>query len=266
MTDLVLFCGPVVVTPAHRAINWRGRDVRIIPIVNDGSANGALAQAMRSPDGRILPRLLARYAPGVQPTSIALAAFSAGYGLVDPILQSPADRAAVTAVILSDALFSAGSPQTGGGGQPKPGIAAFGAEAIDRQKLLVATTANSTDGSHLTGRQSWLVTQDEARRLSQCFCEPEEVSPRAPVPPAPGGFWQTGSALYWGDYTRGGAPPNSGDAFTHAEHDTVVGPAVWQAYLAPWLAGERGIPAWVFGAALGATLAYTLKRRKTQSA
>lgn len=262
MTDLVLFCGPVVVTPAHRAINWKGRDVRVVPIVNDGSANGALAQAMRSPDGRILPNLIARYAPGVQPKSVALAAFSAGYGLVDPILQSPADRALVTAVILSDALFSAGSPSAGTGGIPKPGIAAFGAEAINGDKLLVATTANSTDGSHLTGRQSWLVTQDEARRLSQCFCEPEEVSPRSPVPPAPGGFWQTGTALFWGDYTRTGSPPNSGDAFSHSEHDTTVGPAVWQAYLAPWLAGERGIPMWMFAAGLGAALGIAFHRRK----
>lgn len=265
MTDLVLFCGPVVVTPAHRAINWKGRDVRIVPIVNDGSANGALANAMRSPDGRILPNLLARYAPGVTPTSIALAAFSAGYGLIDPILQNPADRAAVTAVVLSDACFSQGNPQSGAGGVAKPGFAAFGAEAINGRKLMVSTTANSTDGSHLTGRQSWLVTEDAARSLSECFCEPAEVSPRPPVPPAPGGFWQTGDTLFWGDYTRHGSPPNSGDAFTHAEHDTVVGPAVWQAYLAPWLAGERGIPAWVFGAALGATLGYLTRRKAARA-
>jgi len=263
VTDLVLFCGPVVVTAAHRSIDWKGRDVRIVPIINDGSANAALAAAMRSPDGRILPNLLQRYAPGVAPDNIALAAFSAGYGLVDPILQSPADRAAVTAVVLSDALFSQGSPATGTGGVPKPGIAAFGAEAIGGTKLLVVTTANTTDGSHLTGRQSFLVTEAEARRLGG-RCEPTEISPPAPVPPAPGGWWQVGDRFFWGDYTQSGARPNAGDAFTHAEHDTKVGPAVWQAYLAPWLAGERGIPVWVFGAALGAALgAVVAKRRRT---
>jgi len=264
VTDIVVFAGPVVLTPAHRSINWHGRDVRIVPVVNDGSSNAALAQSLRAPDGRILPNLLARYAPGIQPGSVALAAFSAGYGLLDPILQHPADRAAVTAVILSDACFSQGNPTSGTGGVAKPGFAAFGAEAINGGKLMVATTANSTDGSHLTGRQSWLVTQDAARTASQCFCEPAEVSPRAPVPPAPGGFWQTGTALYWGDYTRAGSSPNTGDAFTHAEHDTVVGPAVWQAYLAPWLAGWRGIPVWVFGAALGVAVGY-VTRRKTRS-
>jgi hypothetical protein len=259
--DLVLFCGPVVVTQAHRSVDWRGRDVRIVPIVNDGSANAALAASLRGPDGRILPNLLARAAPGIVPEQIALAAFSAGYGLMDPILQHPTDRKMVTAVVLSDALFSQGSPSSGTGGVPKPGIAAFGAEAINGSKLLVATTANSTDGSHLTGRQSWLVTQNEARRLAQCLCEPSEVGARSPAPPAPGGWWQTGDTLYWGDYTTAGARANSGDAFTHAEHDTIVGPAVWQAYLAPWLSGDRGLPIWAFGAMFGAALGWAASRR-----
>lgn len=266
MTDLVFFCGPVVMTAAHRAIDWKGHDVRVISIINHGSANAALASSLRSADGRILPNLVARYAPGITPTSIALAAFSAGYGLVDPILQSAEDRKFVTAVILSDALFSQGSPASGTGGVAKPGIAAFGAEAISGGKLLVATTANSTDGSHLTGRQSWLVTQNEARRLSGCFCEPAEVSARRGVPPAPGGWWNTGSELFWGDYTRANSPPNAGDAFTHAEHDTLVGPAVWQAYLAPWLAGDRGLPIWAFGAAFGAALGWALTRQGRKSA
>lgn len=265
MTDLIFFVGPVVVTAAHRAVDWRGRDVRIIPIINDGSANGALAQSLKGPDGRILPSLLARYAPGVTPGNIALAAFSAGYGMVDPILQHPEDRKAVTAVILSDALFSQGSPTTGTGGVPKPGIAAFGAEAIDGGKLLVATTANSTDGSHLTGRQSWLVTQAEAARLAGGGT-PSETRPRAPVPAAPGGWWQTGSALYWGDYTQPGSGPNAGDKFTHAEHDTALGAAVWQAYLAPWLAGSRGVPIWIFGGALGAVAGWAFQRRRRSSA
>lgn len=266
MTDLVFFCGPVVITEAHRRIDWKGRDVRVIPIIQHGSANAALAASLRSPDGRILPNLVARYAPGIQPEQIALAAFSAGYGLVDPILQHPEDRKAVTAVILSDALFSQGSPQAGTGGVPKPGIAAFGAEAINGGKLLVATTANSTDGSHLTGRQSWLVTQDEARKLAQCSCDPAEVSARTGVPPAPGGWWNTGRDLFWGDYTQASARPNTGDAFTHAEHDTALGPAVWQAYLAPWLAGDRGLPVWLFGAALGAALgAVAARRRKART-
>jgi len=264
--DLVLFCGPVVITEAHRRIDWRGCDVRIAPVLQSGSANNAaLAASLRGPDGRILPNLLARYAPGVTPDQVALAAFSAGYGLVDPILQHPEDRKAVTAVVLSDALFSQGNPQTGAGGVPKPGIAAFGAEAINGGKLLVATTANSTDGSHLTGRQSWLATQDEAVKLARCFCEPARVSARSPVPAAPGGWWNTGSDLYWGDYTAEHARPNSGDAFTHAEHDTVVGPAVWQAYLAPWLAGDRGLPVWLFGAALGIALGAVAAQRRTRT-
>jgi hypothetical protein len=82
------------------------------------------------------------------------------------------------------------------------------------------------------------------------------------VPAAPGGWWKTGSALYWGDYTEPGARPNTGDRFTHAEHDTALGPLVWQAYLAPWLAGERGPRAWMLGAVFGALLGAVAARRR----
>ena len=61
MTDLVIFAGPVIVTPAHKAIDWLGRDVRIVAVNFSGSANGqALAASLKDPSGRILPSLLAK--------------------------------------------------------------------------------------------------------------------------------------------------------------------------------------------------------------
>lgn len=244
--DLVIFAGPVIVTAAHKAIDWKGRDVRIVPVVFDGSSNGkALAESLRDGQGRILPNLLAKYAPGLKPDQIALASFSAGYGLLDPILAVPADRAFVTATCFADSVFLAGDPKTGQGGPVHPGAVAFGAEAVDGQKLLVSTSAHSTDGSYLTGMQSWTLTWEAIRKASGCLCEPSRVTPKPPVPPPPLGFFELGTSCYWGDY---------GDALTHGQHNDLSA-AVWQAYLAPWLAGSRGMMPALLGAAAGAAFA-----------
>jgi hypothetical protein len=243
--DLVIFAGPVIVTAAHKAIDWRGRDVRILPINFEGSANGqALAASLRDSAGRILPNLLAKYAPGLKPDQIALASFSAGYGLLDPILAVPEDRALVTATCFADSVFLAGDPKTGIGGPVHPGAVAFGAEAVYGQKLLVSTSAHSTDGSYLNGMQSWTLTWEAIRKASGCMCEPDKVTPPAPVPPPPIGFYRLGSSCYWGDY---------GDALTHGQHNDLSA-AIWQAYLSPWLAGDRGMLPVLLGAAAGAAL------------
>lgn len=255
--DLVLFAGPVVVTPAHKAIDWRGRDVRVVPIVFEGSSNGkALAESLRDSSGRILPNLIARYAPGAKPEQIALASFSAGYGLLDPIMAVPDDRAIVSACVLSDSVFLAGDPRTGAGGPVHPGVVAFGAEAVHGNKLLVSTSAHTSDGTHLEGMQSWELTWQAIRKASACYCEPNEVTPPRPIPPAPLGWWELGAACRWGDY---------GNAITHGAHND-LGAAVWQGYLAPWLAGERGLrsPA-LLGAAVGAALAWIAARGRRRA-
>lgn len=253
--DLVIFAGPVIVTDAHKKIDWLGRDVRIVPVVFSGNSNGkALAESLRDSSGRILPSLLAKYAPELVPDQIALASFSAGYGLLDPILAVDADRALVTATCFADSVFLAGDPKTGAGGPVHPGAVAFGAEAVDGDKLLVSTSAHTTDGTYLTGMQSWTLTWQAIAQASGAGA-PKEVSPKAPVPVPPDGFFQLGSECFWGDY---------GDMFTHEQHNDLSA-AVWQAYLAPWLAGSRGFPAALVGALFGgaAALAVTaaLSRR-----
>lgn len=252
--DVVLFAGPVVVTEAHRRIDWGGRDVRIVPIIGSGSASfQALAEQLRGPDGRILPRLLAQYAPGLKPDKVALAAYSAGYGLVDPVLAVPADREAVSAVVLSDAVFLGGDPKTGIGGPAKPGVTAFGAEAVDGNKLLVSTFGTSTSGTHLTGRQSWELSWQAIRKASGCFCEPERIDPPASVPPASSGWWQLGSNCYWGDY---------GASIAHADHNN-LGAAVWQGFLAPELKGNNNAALLVVALGVAAGL-WAAKRRRSE--
>lgn len=255
--DLVIFAGPVIVTAAHKAIDWKGRDVRIVPVVFDGSSNGkALAESLRDSSGRILPNLLAKYAPGAKPDQIALASFSAGYGLLDPILAVPEDRALVTATCFADSVFLAGDPKTGAGGPVHPGAVAFGTEAVNGNKLLVSTSAHSSDGTYLTGMQSWTLTWQEIRKASGCYCEPMLIKPKAPVPEPPLGFWELGSECYWGDY---------GDALTHGQHNDLSA-AVWQAYLAPWLAKPKGLGIALAGAAAGAALGLAWLSRRSRGA
>lgn len=252
--DLVFYAGPVVVTEAHRRIDWGGREVRIVPIVGSGSSSfQALAESLRGGDGRILPNLLKRYAPGVTPDKVAVASFSAGYGLVDPLLVSPADREAISAVVLSDSVFLAGDPRTGQGGPAKPGITAFGAEAVDGRKLLVSTFGHSTSGAYLNGKQSWDITWQSIRRASGCYCEPEQISPPEPVPPAQGGWWQLGSNCYWGDYAGG---------VTHEGHNA-LGAAVWQGFLARELKGNDN--AAILIVALGVGLGLWAAHRRARS-
>jgi hypothetical protein len=238
MTDIVLFAGPVMVKDAFKRIDWQGRDVRIVPIVGSGSTFfSQLAEQLRDRDGRILPGLMKKYAPGVEPEKIALAAYSAGHGLLNKIADVDDDRARVNAMILSDATFS------GFNDAPKRGYVKFGIDAARGQRLLVSTTANTTDGTHRSGRDSWLLVLDEVARFTGR--RPAEVAPQGGVRPASGGWWRLGSDLYWGNYSASGAAAGAGSDISHGDHHD-LGAAVWQAYLAPYLAG--GFP-WGWAAA-----------------
>jgi hypothetical protein len=241
MTDVVFFAGPVVVTAAFQQIDWLGRDVRIVPIVGSGSSYFSnLAEQLRAPDGRILPGLVRRYAGSLDIDKLALAAYSAGHGLLNKIADNDADRQAVDAMVLSDATFNAFN--TG----PKSGYVKFGVDAARGNRLFVATTANTTSGGHMTGRDSFQLVWDEVDKAT--WSRTRVVPPRRPVPEPSGGWHRMGSLFYWGDYWSGATNDISHEAHHH------LAPAVWQAYLAPYLAGRLTVPGWAWGA-LGALAA-----------
>lgn len=236
----MLFAGPVIVTEEFRQIDWRGRDVVIIPIVGAGSTHFVnLATSLRDGDGRILPRLLSRYAKGIGSIDkVALAAYSAGWGLLEMVARDDADRARISAYVLSDACF--------GGG--KRGYEKFAADAARGERLMVASTAHTTPGSYPSGRESWSMVWEQVQQSTGR--RPSRVSPESPAPAASGGWWRMGE-LYWGDYTQPGSKRNQGNDLSHEQHHYLA-PELWQAYLAPYLAG-RGIP-WLqvgLGAAAG---------------
>lgn len=237
MTDVVFFAGPVLVTPAFQSIDWRGRDVRIIPIAGAGSTHfSRLAETLRDSSGRILPNLVKRYASGLQIDKIALAAYSAGHGLLNKIADNDADRSAVDAMILSDATFNAFN--TG----PKRGYVKYGIDAARGHGLFVSTTANTSNGTHMTGRDSWLLVWESVQ--NQTGKRDRTVRPKFPAPAASGGWHKLGSKFYWGDYFSA-----SGNDFSHGDHHNIA-PQIWQAYLAPYLAGESPWP-WVVAGVMG---------------
>lgn len=259
MTDVVFFAGPVILKSAFSQIDWYGRDVRIVPIAGAGSSYFSnLAEQLRDRDGRILPRLLKTYAKGIEVDKIAFAAYSAGHGLLNKLADSDADRPYISAMILSDATFNAFDTPA------KRGYTKFGIDATKGDCLFVSTTANTTGGTHMTGRDSFQLVWDAVDE--ETFAWEREVSPRKPVPDASGGWWRMGSLFYWGNYAVPGSKPNEGNDLSHEQHHDLA-PAVWQAYLAPYLAGRLPWPWWVLaggGLALGggALAAYRWYRKR----
>ena len=238
-----------------------GRDVRIAPVANSGSTYFAtLAANLRGADGRILPALLASYAKSVPaPDRVALAAFSAGHGLLNLVADVAADRDRISAMLLADACFNAGDPKTGQG-TPKAGYLKFALDAVAGKRLMVVTTSNATSGEYLSGRQSWELVWTEVQR--QTGKTPVRLTPDPIATPKPsGGWWRLGELLYWGDYTVPGSAYGAGSDITHGDHANVLSPKVWSTFLAPYWAGQLGggdMP-WLqlaAGAVAGAVLGY----------
>lgn len=251
-TDLVLFAGPVVLKAEFSDIPWEHPTVvRTV----QGSGSGwfsRLAEQLRGRDGRILPTLLARYAPGIRPRKIALCAYSAGHGLLNKVFQVREDLARVDACVLNDATFD------GFGSRGKDGYVAFGMEAARGKKLMVSTTANTSDGTHLTGRDSWkLVWKRVARATGK---RPRRTGVEAPMPRPSGGAWRLGSRFYWYDY----ADASGRSDISHGAHHDLA-PETWEAYLAPYLGGSVvpwGAIAGLTFAAGGSYAAWRIYRRR----
>lgn len=243
----------------HRNINWNGLDVKVVPIQVSGSSNAsAMAEQFRDSSGRILPRLLAKYAPGLKPESITLASYSAGWGLWNKVVDNDEDREQVSALLLNDSVFLAGDPKTGACQGTHSGFVKFGVDAANGWKLMVMTSAHTTSGSHLTGRQS--VICDLNAITSESGFDLKDIPEPSRALRASGGWHKTGG-LYWGDFTKPGAAVGSGNDFSHEAHHDLSAP-VWETLLVPWLkTGNRPqLPWWLLPAA-GLFAAYVVSRK-----
>jgi hypothetical protein len=233
VSDLVLFAGPVVLKAAFDRIAWR-TDVRVVAIPGTGSSYfGSLGVGLRDQGGRVLPNLLRRYAGGGREDfdKVALAAYSAGWGLLNQVCKQEADRREVDALIATDAAFGTGLS----------GYEAYAADAIQGRGLMVGTSTNNSAnwaaGIYKTARETWEEIIDGARARAGVYCLPKQQSARPPMPEPSGGVWRVGSSLYWYDYVVPGSDANTGNDFTHGEHHDLA-PLAWEAYLVPLFAAD----------------------------
>lgn len=86
-----------------------------MPIVYLGGYSNAYSEGgrrFRGADGRVLPQLVARYAPRHLDNydQVALITFSAGYAMAREVLQHPKDREALSALVMLDSLHAGFDP------------------------------------------------------------------------------------------------------------------------------------------------------------
>lgn len=110
MTHLVLFAcpgmpEPSVVAQYEQALAPLG-SVRLCWIAKPGfsSVFTQIGHDCRDPSGRVLPRLLQRYAPNVPHHTVSLVTYSAGYGLARELLRDKRDREALDAYVALDSI------------------------------------------------------------------------------------------------------------------------------------------------------------------
>ena len=212
MSAILFWVGPVM-TANIAGIRWRS-PVTTVTHPCGGAAGGSthcyadgarLAAGGRSPLEALASEAGVKIPPG---TRIALASFSAGYGLVDHLLRSPADRARVALVALFDSYYSA--PGTVAA---KPGIGAYALEALrglDSRLILTSSGVLRGDPRQNTA-SAWLPVAD-ALSLG-----PPEVRPDWGHPAE----WQRRSGgVRWIHY---------GASRSHGEHATRIAPAALEA-------------------------------------
>lgn len=231
VSDLVLYAGPAIVDARFKSIPWR-RPTSIVLVPGTGSDYfQGVAGSMRDADGRILPNLVKRYTgqPLEAWDSVALASFSAGWGLLNEVAKIPADVDRIVGMTMLDSAF---------GGSLQGFRSLAGRAASKGDKVVVFTNTNNSANAALgilrTGRQT--VEEIMLGAQADTGVALQQLSPRPPMPTPSGGVVGAGS-LVWYDYVKPGSAMNTGNDLTHEQHNYLAAQA-WEAYLVPALAGE----------------------------
>lgn len=230
--DLILFAGPAILRAADMAaIPWTNPTVCKMISGTGSDTFQAIAGSMRDGQGRILPNLVKTYAGGTLDDwgGIALASFSAGWGLLNEVAKIPADVDRIVGMTAHDSAF-------GGSLQGYRSLADRAASRADKVLVFTNTnnSANAAMGILRTGRET--VQEVMLGAQTDTGIPLQQLSPRPPMPTPSGGVWGAGS-LVWYDYVKPGSPANTGNDLTHEEHNYLA-PKVWEAYLVPAFAGS----------------------------
>lgn len=129
--DLVLFACPGKPQPPvverYEAALPEGAELRWIAPPGRSTVFGDIGRGCRGQDGRVLPGLLARRAPGKW-RSVSLVSFSAGYGLAREVLAQAEDRRALWGYVALDSIHAALADRQPNAAQLR-GFAAYAAQA-----------------------------------------------------------------------------------------------------------------------------------------
>lgn len=220
--DLVIWCGPV--SPANLKTARLPAGARVVTInrgagkdpkaPNSGSSNFGL---LASQVGGSLRTLLDGRGVDLDAfRSVTLAGFSAGWGLMEPLLRGT-DGARV------DVLYAADAYYTGPGRQVKPGYRAFLERAAAGRALAILTT------SHVAG-PNYPSSAAAVEKLTEGLpLAPLSLAPELPRPERAVGKL----GCIWADY---GSEP-----FKHVGHATKLAPLFFSHVVTPYLE-RRALP------------------------
>ncbi len=221
-TDLVIWCGPVSTSnlktarlPAGARVVTVNRGAGKDPKApNIGSSNFEL---LASQVGGSLRTLLDQRGVDLDTCgTVTLAGFSAGWGLMEPLLRGT-DGARV------DVLYAADAYYTGPGRQVKPGYRAFLERAAAGRALAILTTSNIAGPNYPSSAAA-------VEKLTEGLgLEPITLGPELPRPERAVGKL----GAIWADY--GGQP------FKHVGHATKLAPLYFSHVVTPYLE-RRALP------------------------
>jgi len=175
----------------------------------------SLASQYKDAQGRYLPKLVKSLTKKEisQFDKIYLAAFSAGWGLLNVITQNNQDLKRIDGLFLHDAAF--GGPHNGFIKYAKSG------------KLMVITSTNNSANPQLgimkTGRESVMDILNAAGLKLHSAVNIQDI-------PRPSGGIKTNGKVYWFDYVKHGSKNNQGNDFSHVEHHHLA-PKFWNLFI-----------------------------------
>lgn len=220
--DLVIWCGPVSASnlktarlPAGARVVTVNRGVGKDPAApNVGSSH---FEALAAQVGGSLRTLLDGRGVDLDAfRSVTLAGFSAGWGLMEPLLRGT-DGARV------DVLYAADAYYTGPGRQVKPGYRAFLERAAAGRALALLTTSNIAGPTYPSSAAA-------VEKLTEGLdLEPVQLAPELPRPVRALGKL----GAIWCDY--------GGEPFQHVGHATKLAPLFFSHVVTPYLE-RRALP------------------------
>lgn len=256
--DLTVWSGPINATSFGGSVPGSGT-IRFVSCTGDGFGGTpvcrSFADKWADQSGRRLPGMFQQF--GLRDADVGnliLGAFSAGSHLWRRILAgSPADRARVRALLLTDATYSAGG--TPSKPEPVSGFIEFALDALrDTSKMFIATASDSPNKNYGSASQVLAATMREIERLSGArFKE----GGRLPTTEQPERLFTSpaGNIIFAHYGMKGGG---------HGYHPKLA-PELWTKVMQPWLHRSPLADSWPWlagaaGVAAGFALAATLMR------